>query len=86
MSLPLKSSGLMKTIVVPVVPCCAVSSMLQNLALQGVSCVCCMCSTIVVELCLLSVQSPAVALFACYGQVSAPVLLVDHSGAALGLS
>lgn len=46
----------------------------------GVSCVCCMCRTVVVEPCLLLGQSPAMTIFAHYGQILAPVLLRTSLG------
>ena len=47
---------------------------------------CCTHPAVVVELCLPSVQSSAMDLFACYGQDLVLVLLVGQSGAVLGFS
>ena len=47
---------------------------------------CCLCPTIVAQLCLPSVWLSAVALFACCGECLVPVLLVHQCGASLGLS
>ena len=54
---------------------------------SGVSPTCVACApTTVAQLCLSSVQSSAIALFACCGECLVPVLLVGQSGASLRLS
>ena len=47
---------------------------------------CCMHPAIMAELCLPSVQSFAMALFACCGQGLVPVLLEGQSGTTFGFS
>ena len=62
----LESSGLMKKS--PVMSCGAMSSVHQKLGFRGVSYVCRVHSALVTESLFPSIQSSAVAFFACHGQ------------------